>query len=166
MPTILSALQKEMNGRCVPHSLWFLQIARHAIWVNQPPCHFPKVHEQYIQWHAGCPCYHLLRRHTSLLRLPHRTQETCPWGAPSSSSEWTLLQTREMSLRQRHHQLPWLRLVPRQFENGPVKSADYTELTWTTEGERHSIFPRFCKLLPSFHLKLLRHRCPAHPAHS
>ena len=44
----------------------------------------------------------------------------------------------------------------------PQNGSNYTGLAWTTKGERHSIFPRFCKLLLLFHLKLL---WPTHLAH-
>ena len=136
------------------HFLWFLQMTCHAIWVDQRPFCFPKVHEWYIQWHARCPCYHLPRWHTSLLRQPHWTQKTCLWG---------LRQNRLYCKSEKCHfdkdTVNYLGFVLSQ--NG----SNYTGLAWTTKCERHLIFPRFCKLLPLFHLELLWHCRPTHLAH-
>src|SRR5882724_5671066 len=44
----------------------------------------------------------------------------------------------------------------------PIQSPDYPRLASTTKSQGHSILPRLCQFLPSFHLWIFRNHSPAH----
>jgi len=61
--------------------------------------------------------------------------------------------------------IPWIYTVTWRPHHGPVQSPDHSRLAHTTKSQGYSIFPRFCQLLPSFHLWIFQNHCSAYASY-
>src|SRR5882724_4908538 len=57
-------------------------------------------------------------------------------------------------------QIPWIYAVTQRPHHGPVQSPDYPRLASATKSQGHSILPRLCQFLSSFHLWIFRNHSP------
>ena len=56
----------------------------------------------------------------------------------------------------RFNQVPWILPLTLWTYHVQSESASHPRLAWASEGQGYTILPRFCQLLPLFHLQLLR----------